>query len=99
MKNLCLSAVKVSAEFSDKFSSSISPETVKRILRATGLNGSFACRKYFVSVKNRKLILSFSKSMINNSKTYWNNVLFADKNKFNIFVSDDSGSPYCFQRI
>ncbi|GBN88296.1 hypothetical protein AVEN_29979-1 [Araneus ventricosus] len=43
-----LSALKVSAEFNEKFSTSISPETVRRVLRATGLNGHSAGRKFFV---------------------------------------------------
>ncbi|GBO28128.1 hypothetical protein AVEN_18900-1 [Araneus ventricosus] len=33
-----LSALKVSAEFNEKFSTSISPGTVRRVLRVTGLN-------------------------------------------------------------
>ena len=49
---------------------------------------SFSRGKLFVSAKNRKLRLSFAESMINKPETYWNNVLFADKSKFNIFGSD-----------
>ena len=83
-----MSAVKVSSEFNEKFSISISPKTV-RILREAGLHGCSAFKKFFVSVKKRKFRLSFAKSMINKSKTYWNNVLFADKSKFNIFGPND----------
>ena len=50
VKNPHLSAVKVSAKFNEKFSTSI--------------------------------------SMINKPETYWNNGLFADESKFNIFGSD-----------
>ncbi|GBN89837.1 hypothetical protein AVEN_113313-1 [Araneus ventricosus] len=88
VKNPRLSALKVSAEFNENFSTPISPETVRRVLRAAGLNGCSACRKFFVSAKNRKLMLSFTKSMLNKPKTYWNNVLFEDKRKYNIFGSD-----------
>ncbi|GBL95587.1 Transposable element Tc1 transposase [Araneus ventricosus] len=89
LKNACLSALKVSAEFNEKFSTSISPETVRQILRAAGLNGRSARRIFFfVSAKSRKLRLSFAKSMLNKLETHWNNVLFADENKFNIFSSD-----------
>ena len=42
----------------------------------------------YFSAKNRKLRLSFAKSMINNPEMYWNNVLFADESEFNIFDSD-----------
>ncbi|GBM92328.1 hypothetical protein AVEN_136372-1 [Araneus ventricosus] len=88
VKNPRFSALKVSAEFNEKFSSSITPETVRRVLRAAGLNGRSARRKFFVSAQNRKLRLSFAKSMLNKPETYWNNVLFADESKFNIFGSD-----------
>ncbi|GBN07888.1 hypothetical protein AVEN_61987-1 [Araneus ventricosus] len=42
VKNPRLSALKVSAEFNEKFSTSISPETVRRVLRTAGLNGRSA---------------------------------------------------------
>ena len=48
-----------------------------------------ARKKIFVSAKNRKLRLSFAKSMINKPETYWNNVPFVDGSKFNISGSDD----------
>ncbi|GBN09234.1 hypothetical protein AVEN_48114-1 [Araneus ventricosus] len=61
VKNPCLSALKVSAEFNEKFSTPISPETVRRVLRAAESNGRSTRRKFFVSAKNRKLMLSFAK--------------------------------------
>ncbi|GBN66236.1 hypothetical protein AVEN_74180-1, partial [Araneus ventricosus] len=88
LKNTRLSALKVSAEFSEKFSTSISPETVRRVLRGAGLNGRCARRNFFVSAKNRKFRLFFAKSMLNKPETYWNNVLFADESKFYIFGSN-----------
>ena len=45
------STPKVTAEFHEKFSTSISLETVRRILRAVGINGRSALRKMFVSKK------------------------------------------------
>ncbi|GBM58381.1 hypothetical protein AVEN_185485-1 [Araneus ventricosus] len=65
VKNPRLSALKVSAEFNEKFSTPISPETVRRVLKAAGLNGRSDGRKFFVSAKNRKLMLSFAKSVLN----------------------------------
>jgi hypothetical protein len=40
---------------------------------------------FFVSEKNIKLSLSFALSIINMPQSYWDNVLFADGSKFNIF--------------
>jgi len=88
VKNPRSGAVKVSAEFNAKFSTLISPEAVRRVLREAGLHGRSARKNFFVTEKNRKLRLSFTKSMINTLETYWNNVLFADESKFNIFGSD-----------
>ena len=85
MKNPRLSAVNVSAELNEKFSTLISPETV---VREAGLHGCSAHKIYFISAKNRKLRFSFAKSMISKPETYWNNLLFADKSKFNILGSD-----------
>ena len=46
-------AVKVTAEFNEEFSISISPETVW-VLRVARLNGHSAHRKFFVAVKKQK---------------------------------------------
>ena len=45
-----LRAVKVIA----KFSTSVSPKTVRRVLRATTLNWRFAHRKIFVNAKKER---------------------------------------------
>ena len=45
-------------------------------------------KKFFVTAKHRKLRLTFAKSVLNKLEMYWNNVLFADESKFNIFVFD-----------
>ena len=45
---------------------------------------------FFIRAKNRKIRISFAKSMINKTETYQNNVLFADESKINIFNTDDS---------
>ena len=85
MKNPHLSAVKLSAEFNE--STSISPETVQRVLRMAGLHGSSTriFFFFFLSEKNRKLRLSFLKSIINKPERCLNKILFSDENKFNIF--------------
>ena len=49
-KNLRSSAVKVSAEFNKKFSTSISPKTLRRVLREAELHGRSA-RKNFLLVR------------------------------------------------
>ena len=78
MKNPRLSAIKYPAGFNEKFSTSVSVEIVQRVLRAARLITHsarnflflflFLFYFYFVVVvvvsgKNRKLSLSFAKSM------------------------------------
>ena len=69
MKYPCLSVVKVTAEFNEKNSTSISLETVWQVLRTAGLNGHSAHRKFFVSAKSRKLQLLFTISNIYSKHT------------------------------
>ena len=85
LKYPCLNAVKVTAEFNENFSTSISFETVQRVLRSAGLNGHSVYRKF--CEKNRKLRLLFTKSVINLKYT---GIMFylQTKGNFNIFGSD-----------
>ena len=53
VKNPYLSVVKVSAEFNEKFPTSISSETVRRVLRKAGFCRS-ARKQFFVSEKKEK---------------------------------------------
>ena len=69
MENPHLCVVKVSVEFNEKFSTSFSPETIRRVLREAGLHERFDSKKFFVSEKKKNLRLSFAKSMINKLET------------------------------
>ena len=55
VKNSHLSAAQVTAEFNENFSFSISPETVRRVLRAAGLNGRSARRKFCCYCEKQKV--------------------------------------------
>ena len=54
VKNPHLNAVKVSAEFNEKFSTSISPEAARQVLREARLYGILAAKKNFFSEKKQK---------------------------------------------
>ena len=81
LKYPCLNDVKLTAEFNEQFSTSISPETVWRVFRAHGLNGYSAYRKFFVCSKSRKLRLLFTKSIINSKCT---RIMFYLQTKVNL---------------
>ncbi|GBM96729.1 hypothetical protein AVEN_104126-1 [Araneus ventricosus] len=66
-KNPSLSALKVSAVFNEKFSTTISPETVRRVLRAAGVMGVLPVENFLLVRKkgnscfpSRNKVLSFA---------------------------------------
>ena len=60
-----MNVLKVSAEFNEKFSISISNETVRRVLKTAEFYGRHASRKFTVTAKNRMFRFLFTKLMIN----------------------------------
>lgn len=63
-------------------------ETVRRVLRRAGLNGRIARKKPFISKKNKHIRLTFAHNYVMKDISFWNNVLFTDESKFNLFGSD-----------
>jgi len=45
-------------------------------------------KKPFINEANRKKRLIFAKEFISKEQIWWNDIIFADKSKFNIFESD-----------
>ena len=66
----------------------ISTETVRRVLRSKGYNGRIARKKPYISQKNVKLRLAFAKEHVGKPKSFWNEVIFSDESKKNVFGSD-----------
>lgn len=66
----------------------ISDETIRRTLQNNGFNRRVARKKPFISEVNRKKRLKFTKKYVNECPEFWNNVLFSDEGKYNIFESD-----------
>ncbi len=83
-----LSAAKVAAQVFVDTGKSVSPETVRRTIRRKGLNGRVARKKPFISNKNKKRRLAFARDHVGKSPEYWDQVLWSDESKFNIFGSD-----------
>ncbi|GFW19677.1 transposable element Tcb1 transposase [Trichonephila clavipes] len=65
-----------------------SEETVRRVLRKAGYNGRVARKKPLIGKRNRVKRLKFTKEHILKPQQFWNEVLFSDESKFNIFGSD-----------
>lgn len=87
-KNPKISAPKLKAELNDKLETEISEQTIRRTLHVAGFNGRIARKKPFISKVNKKRRMDFAKTYRNYDATWWNNVIFADESKFNVFKCD-----------
>ena len=63
----------------------VSSRTVCRRWNEAGLKNCLCLRKPLISNKNKKKRLKFAKKHINKSDTFWNNVIWSDESKFELF--------------
>jgi len=61
---------------------------VRRVLHDNNFDGRVARKKPFISRKNIAARLKFTKVHIRLPISFWDDVIFADESKFNIFGSD-----------
>lgn len=87
-ENPKISAPKINTSLKNFSEKEVSDETVRRVLRKNGYNGRVARRKPYVSEINRKKRVEFAKKYITKPPEFWNNVIFCDESKFNIWGSD-----------
>ncbi|GFY16002.1 transposable element Tc1 transposase [Trichonephila clavipes] len=83
-----ISTPKIAASTSNTLGRSVSAETVRRVLRKAGYNGRVARKKPLIGKRNRVKRLKFAKEHILKPQQFWNEVIFSDESKFNIFGSD-----------
>ncbi|GFU06779.1 transposable element Tcb1 transposase [Trichonephila clavipes] len=83
-----ISAPKIAASTSNTLGRSVSAETVRRVLRKAGYNGRVARKKPLIGKRNRVKRLKFAKEHILKPQQFWNEVIFKDECKFNIFGID-----------
>lgn len=83
-----LSVPKIVVEIADYLHKEVSCSTVRRVLRNHGYHGRTARIKPYISETNRKKRLEFARKFLREPANYWNDVIFTDESKFNIFGSD-----------
>ncbi|GAU91173.1 hypothetical protein RvY_03481 [Ramazzottius varieornatus] len=66
----------------------ISESTVKRRINEQGMFGRVARKKPFVNYASRMKRLNFVKMYVKEPQSFWNNVLWSDETKINLFGSD-----------
>lgn len=87
-KNPFLTANEILDQLQPDMSTTISDSTVRRRLREANLRGCVAKSKPLVSKKNIKARLLFAKQHKDKPLEFWQNVLWSDESKFNLFGSD-----------
>lgn len=87
-QNPKLSAPKLCSEIVQGTGKTANPQMVRHILQRAGFNGRLARKKLFVCERNRRKRLQFAKEFICKDTDWWQNVIFTDESKFNIFGLD-----------
>lgn len=87
-KNPHLSAPKLASEVSKETGKRVHPQTIRRTLKENGYNSRVARKKPFINEANRRKRVAFAKEFSSKEETWWDNVIFCDESKFNIFGSD-----------
>lgn len=87
-ENPGISAPKISAELKIYLNKEVSESTIRRLLRKNDYHGRVARNKPLINERNRKRRLEFAKQYMHQPAEFWNDVIFTDESKFNIFSSD-----------
>lgn len=95
-ENPKLSAPKIAAEVEDEMGNKCSPDTVRRVLHDNNFNGRVARRNPFICKTNIAARLKFTKEHILLPISFWDDGIFADESKFNIFGSE--GRQFVWRR-
>lgn len=82
------SASSVKEELEKELGITIHANTVRNRLHEVGLYGRVARKKPMVNKTNRTKRIQYAKKMLEHPFRYWQNVLWSDESKFNLFGSD-----------
>ena len=66
------------------------------MLKKEGFDGRVCRKKPYINEINRRRRLQFAREHVDIEKSRWNNVIFADESKFNVFESD--GQQYVWRK-
>lgn len=87
-KNRFATAVEMCAEFNSTSDNQIGVHTVRRRLREAGLMARRPAKKPLLTPKMKKQRLEWAKKYQNWTSLDWQQVIFSDESKFNLFGSD-----------
>lgn len=66
----------------------VCPQTIRNVLKRNGYNGRVSRKKPFVRKANKQARLAYATEHLGKENSFWDQVLFTDESKFNIFGSD-----------
>ena len=78
----------VKVELRSKYGRTIYEQTIRRRLHEVGLFGRVARKKTYVNKVNSGKRIAFAKTYREKPLGFWDNILWSDENKFNLFRSD-----------
>lgn len=87
-RNPKVSAPKLADSLSRYGNIEVNAQTVRNKIREKGYRGCVARKKPFISAKNIKKRLEYAQKYVVEPEEYWENVIFTDESKFNIFGTD-----------
>jgi transposase len=86
-KNPRISAPKLASEL-ERRGTKVCANTIRNTCKKYGYHGRVARKKFWVSNVNRQKRLDFAKKHRFKKEDFWNQVIFSDESKYNIFGSD-----------
>lgn len=86
-KNPGASAVKIAEDISNEGGMKVSASTIRRALHSEGLHSRVPRKKPLIFARNKSRRLKFATENVSRSQNDWNDVMFSDESKFEIFAS------------
>lgn len=87
-ENPKISACVIAGNLKSTDGLTVDPQTVRNCLKRNGYNGRVSRKKPYVRKANMKKRLEYALEHIDKDISFWDQVIFSDESKFNIFGSD-----------
>lgn len=88
LKNPVISSRELAAMVQSTSGVQVTSRTIRYALNSEGLHGRVPRKKPYISETNRKKRLAFAREYVQKPLSFWENVVFSDESKFNLFGSD-----------
>lgn len=87
-KNPCIPSKEILFELKKTMKLDVVAKTIRNFLKKNGYNNRISCKKPLLSHNNVSKRLMFANEYITEDDEFWNDVIFSDEVKFNLFGSD-----------